>query len=109
MKFLVDNQLPAALARWLAARGLDACHVSDVGLEEASDQCIWDYAVAQGRALVSKDEDFLHLATRSEFSAPLIWVRLGNCRKQALLAAIDTPLLHLLTALAEGKRVVELR
>ena len=109
MKFLVDNQLPAALARWLAARGLDACHVSDVGLEEASDQCIWDYAVAQGRALVSKDEDFLHLATRSEFSAPLIWVRLGNCRKQALLAAFDALLLHLLTALAEGKRVVELR
>lgn len=109
MKFLVDNQLPAALARWLAARGLDACHVSDVGLEEASDQCIWDYPVAQGRALVSKDEDFLHLATRSEFAAPLIWVRLGNCRKQALLAAFDALLLHLLTALAEGKRVVELR
>ena len=108
MKFLVDNQL-AALARWLAARGLDACHVSDVGLEEASDQCIWDYAVAQGRALVSKDEDFLHLATLSEFAAPLIWVRLGNCRKQALLAAFDALLLHLLTALAEGKRVVELR
>ena len=108
MKFLVDNQL-AALARWLAARGLDACHVSDGGLEEASDQCIWDYAVAQGRALVSKDEDFLHLATRSEFAAPLIWVRLGNCRKQALLAAFDALLLHLLTALAEGKRVVKLR
>jgi predicted nuclease of predicted toxin-antitoxin system len=46
VKFLVDNQLPAALARWLAARGLDACHVSDIGLEEASDQHIWDYAVA---------------------------------------------------------------
>lgn len=107
MKFLVDNPLVAALARWLAARGLDACHVSDVGLEEASDQCIWDYAVAQGRALISKDEDFLHLATRSEFA--LIWVRLGNCRKQALLAAFDALLLHLLTALAEGKRVVELR
>ena len=80
-----------------------------MGLEEASDQCIWDYAVAQGRAFVSKDEDFLHLATRSEFAAPLIWVRLGNCRKQALLAAYDALLLHLLTALAEGKRVVELR
>ena len=109
MKVLVDNQLPAALARWLAARGLDACHVSDVGLEDASDQCIWNYAIAEGRVLVSKDEDFLHLATRSEVAAPLIWVRLGNCRKQALLAAFDALLLHLLTALAEGKKVVELR
>ena len=32
MKFLVDNQLPAALARWLVARGLDACHVAVRGL-----------------------------------------------------------------------------
>ncbi|MBP6734049.1 MAG: DUF5615 family PIN-like protein [Chromatiaceae bacterium] len=109
MKFLVDNQLPAALVRWLAARGLDACHVSDVGLEEASDQHVWDYAVAQDRVLISKDEDFLHLATRSGFAAPLIWVRLGNCRKQALLSAFDALLLQLLTALAEGQRVIELR
>lgn len=76
-------------------------------MEVASDQC--DYAIAQNRVLVSKDEDFLHLATRSKFAAPLIWVRLGNCRKQALLAAFDALLLHLLTVLAEGKRVVELR
>lgn len=77
MKFLVNNQLPVALARWLAARGLDACHVSDVGLEETSDPPIWDYAVAQDQVLISKDEDFLHLATRSGFAAPLIWVRLA--------------------------------
>jgi hypothetical protein len=36
-------------------------------------------------------------------------VRLGNCRKQALLSAFDALLLQLLTALAEGQRVIELR
>ncbi|MEE4238145.1 MAG: DUF5615 family PIN-like protein [Anderseniella sp.] len=109
MKFLVDNQLPTALARWLTERGLDACHVSDVGLEEAGDQRVWDYAVAHGRVLVSKDQDFLHLATRPGLATPFVWVRLGNCRKQALLAAFDALLLQVLTALAEGRLVIELR
>ena len=98
MKFLVDNQLPAAPGRWLVERELDACHVWDVGLDEASDQRIWGYAVEQGRVLISKDEDFLHLATRPGPVPPLVWVRLGNCRKQALLAAFDGVRLQLLTA-----------
>jgi predicted nuclease of predicted toxin-antitoxin system len=32
MRFLVDAQLPPALARWLAEKGHDARHVADVGL-----------------------------------------------------------------------------
>ena len=32
MKFLVDNQLPKALARFLASRGVDCQHVRDVDL-----------------------------------------------------------------------------
>ena len=34
MRFLVDNQLPAALARWLTAQGHDAIHVLDVALAQ---------------------------------------------------------------------------
>jgi hypothetical protein len=30
MRFIVDNQLPTALARWLSARGGDAVHVLDI-------------------------------------------------------------------------------
>jgi hypothetical protein len=31
MRFIVDNQLPTALARWLSARGVgDAVHVLDI-------------------------------------------------------------------------------
>jgi predicted nuclease of predicted toxin-antitoxin system len=59
--------------------------------------------------LISKDEDFLHLATRPGPVVPLVWVRLGNCRKQVLLATFDALLVDLLTALTEGRRVVELR
>jgi hypothetical protein len=37
VKFLVDNQLPAALAEFLRKRGLDCQHVLDVDLAQASD------------------------------------------------------------------------
>jgi predicted nuclease of predicted toxin-antitoxin system len=38
MRFLVDAQLPAALARWLAAEGHRAEHVADIGLAGALDK-----------------------------------------------------------------------
>lgn len=31
MRFLIDAQLPVALARWLAAGGHEAAHVGDLG------------------------------------------------------------------------------
>jgi predicted nuclease of predicted toxin-antitoxin system len=40
----VDNQLPAALARFLASRGVDCQHVLDVNLGKSSDAEIWEYA-----------------------------------------------------------------
>ena len=109
MKFLVDNQLPAALARFLNLRGHDAQHVLDLQMDDADDPDIWNHAAAQGRALVSKDEDFLHLANRPGATGAFVWVRLGNCRKQVLLAAFDRALPALVTALEEGHRVVEVR
>jgi predicted nuclease of predicted toxin-antitoxin system len=37
MRFLVDAQLPPALARWLAGKGHEAEHVADRQMEAASD------------------------------------------------------------------------
>lgn len=36
MRFLVDNQLPLALARYLAGCGHEATHVAECGLAKAS-------------------------------------------------------------------------
>jgi predicted nuclease of predicted toxin-antitoxin system len=53
VKFLVDNQLPVALARWLGGRGHDAVHVLWSG--QTDDRTLWDAAIAEGRIVVSKD------------------------------------------------------
>jgi predicted nuclease of predicted toxin-antitoxin system len=109
VRFLVDNQLPAALAKFLSALGLHCEHVIDVGLAEAKDREIWRLATAQKMVLISKDEDFFHLANRPESQVQLIWVRLGNCRNQALMDAMGSAWPRIQSCLEAGERVVELR
>lgn len=109
MKFLVDNQLPAALARWLTAKGHDAIHVLDRGLGRECDVELWKLANDEGRILVSKDEDFLALALRPDDKGRLLWLRLGNCRKQALLDAFEGSWLAIAEALEDGQQIVEVR
>lgn len=85
MKFLIDNQLPVALSRFIISLGGDSLHVSEAGLAEASDAEVWRFACDQERIVVSKDEDFLYLAAREPAKAGVLWVRLGNCRTAPLL------------------------
>jgi predicted nuclease of predicted toxin-antitoxin system len=87
VKFLVDNQLPQALAEHLCRRGHDCQHVLDAGLSGASDIAICRYAEAQERILITKDEDFLYLSNQPKSKIRLVWIRLGNCPTPVLLAA----------------------
>ncbi|MEZ5327011.1 MAG: DUF5615 family PIN-like protein [Verrucomicrobiales bacterium] len=64
LRFIVDAQLPPALAKLLADHGHTAEHVVDVGLRDADDSQIWNYALENEAAIVTKDEDF----PQSEFS-----------------------------------------
>ena len=109
MKFLVDHQLPPALARFIATQGHQAEHVRDLGLMEADDTVIWRHAVARGVVIVSKDEDFTYLAGLPGGTGKLVWVRLGNCRKGVLLEAFRVQLPRIVSELETGIQIVELR
>lgn len=89
MKFLVDNQLPAALAQYFKKRGFDSEHVLDLGLEKATDRELCQFAIANNYTIISKDRDFLYLAAQPQTEIKLIWVRLGNCRTSALLQTLS--------------------
>src|SRR5437016_3939905 len=102
MKYLIDNQLPSGLVRHLGTHALEATHVGEVGLAQGTDRDLWQFAAANGYAVISKDEDFLHLSVADPNGPPFIWVRLGNCRNAALFAAFDRVLPQLLAALAAG-------
>jgi predicted nuclease of predicted toxin-antitoxin system len=109
VKFLVDNQLPRELSQFFCNRGLDCEHVLDVGLAGASDLEICRYARANGRIIVSKDEDFFYIATKMNNPITLIWVRLGNCRTSVLLASFEQLWAQIEKSLASGNSIIEIR
>jgi predicted nuclease of predicted toxin-antitoxin system len=107
MRFLVDAQLPPALARWLVAQGHEAEHVGDRGMQTASDAVIWDYALASAAAIVTKDEDFAQRKVLTTTGQTVVWMRLPNTRRRELLAWFETILPDVLAALERGETLVE--
>jgi predicted nuclease of predicted toxin-antitoxin system len=57
VKFLVDANLPPALARWLTSEGHEAHHVSDLGMERAPDRPIKDSAEVTDDIIVDYDAE----------------------------------------------------
>ena len=107
MRFLVDAQLPPALARSITSSGHDAGHAADLGLEKAPDSRIRARAVESGAVIVTKDEDFaVHLLLHD--GPPVVWVRVGNTRRVELLRRFDAELPRILAALERGETLIEL-
>ena len=109
MRFIVDAQLPPALARWLAEQGHDATHVSDHGLLKASDRAIWREAQNQDAVIVSKDEDFVNFRILMPDGPAVIWVRVGNTTRRTLLTWFAELLPGIERQLLEGEKLIEVR
>lgn len=61
IKFLIDADLPLSLYQRLRGLGYTADDVRPLGLGQAQDQQIFDYAVQHGYSLVSSDKGFANL------------------------------------------------
>jgi len=85
VRFLVDAQLPARLARFLADAGHDTLHTTDLpDGNRTTDAEIATLAEAQDRVVVTKDRDFRdgHLLNGSP--RQLLVVATGNVSNNAL-------------------------
>lgn len=107
MRFLVDAQLPPALARWLAAKGQEAEHVGDIGMQAASDAAIWSHALAHAAIVVTKDEDFAQRRVLSGAGPAVVWIRTPNTRRRDLLVWFETVLPQIVSALERGETLIE--
>jgi predicted nuclease of predicted toxin-antitoxin system len=107
-RFLVDAQLPPALADQLSSYGYHAQHVARIGLRAASDKAIWAHAKQSGMVLITKDEDFVSGAWRSDIGPQVVWIRLGNTTNRVLWRALQERLPEILHALGAGERVIEI-
>lgn len=109
MKFLVDAQLPPALARWLRDSGWDSQAVREAGLRDAEDGAIWMHAEVNGLVIVTKDEDFARRVQATVTGPAVVWLRMGNTSNQALRARLVPLMPEIVALLEDGTRLVEIR
>lgn len=107
MKFLVDAQLPPALAHFLKSKGHEAAHVVDFDLEAADDTAVWKFALRSSFVIITKDEDFRDRALLSKNSARVVLIRLGNCSNRALIEWLGPVLPGIVERLDAGERLIE--
>lgn len=109
MNFLIDAELPPALAQWIKSRGHEATHVFELGFHNADDSTIWQHARKTNAVVVSKDEDFVDRWLMKPEGVALVWIRKGNCSNQALMVWLEPLWPDALKRLQQGERLVELR
>ncbi|WP_309617849.1 DUF5615 family PIN-like protein, partial [Salinibacterium sp.] len=69
----------------LSARGHIAEHVTDIGPADATDLDLWRYALNKQAVLVTKDEDFPRMLVFGGDAPSIVWIRVGNTRRLALI------------------------
>jgi predicted nuclease of predicted toxin-antitoxin system len=107
VRFLVDAQLPPSLAVALSEVGHPSVPLRDVGLREADDEIIWEYAGENGLVIVTKDEDFAIRVWRTPAGPAVLWLRMGNCSNEILHARLLSLLENAVTRIEQGDRLVE--
>jgi predicted nuclease of predicted toxin-antitoxin system len=85
---------PDAVAH-LEAAGHDAVHASQVGLSEATDRAILEFARQQGRIVVTSDLDYPRLLALEQADGPgLVLFRGGTYSDREMLKLLDRVLTH---------------
>jgi predicted nuclease of predicted toxin-antitoxin system len=93
----------------LSESGYAAEHVADIGLLSASDSEIWQYAIAHDAVLITKDEDFADQVVLGRPAPIVVWVRLGNTSRRALLEWFAPTIGRVVDMAETGERLIELR
>jgi predicted nuclease of predicted toxin-antitoxin system len=105
--FLIDAQLPVALADFLRAQGHKCHHVLEIGMEQVSDLQVCEYARQNRAIIVTKDEDFLEWTGQPDVT--VLWIRLGNCSNPVLLQSIAGFPTAVVDRFERGEKLVEIR
>jgi predicted nuclease of predicted toxin-antitoxin system len=79
---LFDQNLSPRLIDRLADIYPKSVHVFSLGLGDAMDIEIWEYAHDNDYMIVTKDADFSELGVIKGFPPKIIWIRRGNCSTQ---------------------------
>ncbi len=108
MKFLVDEQLPGSLVRWLNQEGHNAIHATSLGTGlKISDADISHESILEQRIVVSKDVDFVNRFLLKNEPWKLLYLTTGNISNSELLSHFQANI-HQIIPLFQLANVVEM-
>ena len=98
MKFLIDAQLPKALASLLQEKGYDAIHTLEMPNRNATDDKeINELSIKEKRIVISKDSDFYDSYTANREPYRLLYLTTGNIRNKELLEIFNNNIKKIIT------------
>jgi predicted nuclease of predicted toxin-antitoxin system len=95
VKLLFDHNLSPRLIATLRHDYPDSQHVREVGLKDASDAAVWQYAAQHDCTIVTKDADFHQRSFLFGHPPKVIWIRAGNCSTDMIEAILRRHRAHL--------------
>lgn len=105
----LDAHLAPDLARWISERfAVAAVPVSDLGLQSAKDQQIFDAARRASAVMITKDNDFVEMLERFGPPPHLIHLTCGNTSNAELRRVLERALPKALELIAAGEPLVEI-
>ena len=107
MRFLVDMNLPPAMADWLRSEGHDAVHVREIGLAQLPDREVFTRAAEDGRIVVTFDLDFGEMVGLADAAGSgVVLLRLRLARQNHLRARLRAAIAEAGPALQAGAIVL---
>jgi predicted nuclease of predicted toxin-antitoxin system len=107
MRFLLDMNLPPAMAEWLRSEGHDAVHIREIGLADLPDHGIFAHAAEEVRIVVTFDLDFGEIAgLAGATGATVVLLRLRMARQDYLGQRLQAAIAEAAEALQDGAIVV---
>ena len=78
MKLLFDQNISYRIVGLVSGNYPEAKHINQVGLEDATDNSIWNFAEENDYTIVTFDSDFYNLSIIRGCPPKIIWLRIGN-------------------------------
>lgn len=84
MSLLFDQNISPRIVKYFSSGFPEVKHVRQVGLEDASDASIFDFAMKNKYTIVTFDSDFVDLNVVRGIPPKIIWIKTGNLTTRAV-------------------------
>jgi len=78
IRFLLDENVPHAIAHGLRLRGIEVVTATDADLLSVNDELIAEYAVTESYVVFTQDDDFIRIHSKGVKHSGIVYSKQGN-------------------------------